>query len=467
MSFCDLRGFIAELEKIDQLKIVEGADWRNEVGAVSFLAKKKDNNPALLFQKIKDYPENYRILANPVHSLKRLALTLRMATDVTPMGFITTWKDRMKKIDLIPQKKVKDGPVLENVKTGRDIDIYQFPTPKWHEYDGGRYIGTGDVVVTRDPDDGWVNLGTYRVMIHDKGTLSFFISPGKHGRIHRDKYFSRKENCKVAISFGHDPLLTMVAGTEVPYGVCEYDYAGGICGFPVEVIEGEYSGLPIPAYSELVIEGEGCFDEMKAEGPFGEWTGYYASSTRNEPVIKIKRLLYRDNPIILGYPPSRGTIVTALRAALIWNELEMMGIPDIRGVWCHPYAGHRLFVIISIKQRYPGHAKQTAAIASQCHAGAYLGRYVVVVDDDIDPSNMNDVVWALATRSDPAQSIDILRRCWSGPLDPVIPVDKKGHNSKALIEATRPYENLKDFPVAIDVGKELAEQVTRKWRDLF
>jgi 4-hydroxy-3-polyprenylbenzoate decarboxylase len=373
MAFSDLRGFIQETEKIEELKIVEGADWRSEIGAVTFLAKETKNNPALLFQKIKDYPKEYRVLTNAAHSLNRLALIVRMTMDNTPMEFIKSWKERIKTIDLVPPKKVKDGPVLENVQKGKDIDIFKFPTPKWYELDGGRYIGTGDIVITRDPDEGWVNLGVYRVMIHDKNTLAFYISPGKHGRIHREKYFNRKQNCKVAISLGHDPLLTLVGGTEMPYGVCEYDYAGGICGRPIEVIEGEYTGLPIPAHAEIAIEGEGCFDEFRLEGPFGEWTGYYASSTRNEPVIKIKNVMHRDNPILLGYPPTRMGTTPILRAALIWNELELMGVPDIRGVWCHPSAGHRLFTIISIKQRYPGHAKQTAALASQCHAGAYIG----------------------------------------------------------------------------------------------
>jgi len=466
MPFSDLRGFMSEAEKIGQLKVIEGADWRSEIGAITFLAKKRDDNPALLFRKIKDYPEDYRILANPAHSMKRLALTLRMPVEYTPMEFIKSWKERIKKIDLIPYKVVKDGPVLENVQRGKDVDIYKFPTPKWHELDGGRYIGTGDIVITRDPDEGWINLGTYRVMIHDKDTLAFFISPGKHGRIHREKHFNKKENIKVAVSFGHDPLLALVGGTEIPYGVCEYDYAGGICGHPIEVIEGEYTGLPIPAHSEIVIEGDGRFDELVPEGPFGEWTGYYASSKRNEPTIKIKNVMHRNRPILLGYPPSRVAPSATLRSALIWNELEAMGIPDIKGVWCHPYAGHRLFVIVSIKQRYPGHAKQVLSLACQCHAGAYIGRYVVVVDEDIDPSNINDVIWAMATRSDPAESIDILRRCWSGPLDPVMPMGKKGHNSRALIEATRPYENLKEFPVAVDVSPELAAQVTKKWGEI-
>jgi UbiD family decarboxylase len=469
MAFSDLRGFIDETKKIGQLKVVEGADWRSDIGTMAFLAKNRmpDDNPALLFQKIKDYPEDYRILVNPSDTLKRLSLTIRMPMDYGPMDFIKNVKERIKKIEPIPPKKVKDGPVLENVQRGKDIDILKFPTPKWFPLDGGRYIGTGNIVITRDLDEGWVNFGVYRVMIHDKETLAFYISPGKHGRIHREKYFSKKQNCKVAISFGHDPLLTYVGGIEIPFGLSEYDYAGGICGYPIEVIEGEYTGLPIPAHSEIAIEGEGCFDEFRLEGPFGEWTGYYASSTRNEPIIKIKNVMHRNSPILLGTPPSRVAATTYLKSALIWNELETMGIPDIKGVWCHPQSGNRLFVIVAIKQRYPGHAKQVLAITSQCHTGAYLGRYVVVVDDDIDPSNIHDVIWAMVTRSDPADSIDILRRCWSGPLDPVIPIEKKGHNSRALIEATRPYEHLKDFPIVVDVDKESAERVTHKWREVF
>src|SRR5262249_49264995 len=111
------------------------------------------------------------------------------------------------------------------------------------------------------------------------------------------------------------------------------------------------------------------------------------------------------------------------------------GVPDVTGVWCHP-AGGRFLTVVSIKQRYPGHARQAGMIASQCRSGAYLGRYVVVVDDDIDITNSEEFLWALSSRSDPAQSVDILRRAWSGSLDPRIPRDEVGHSSRAVIDAT-------------------------------
>jgi len=140
-----------------------------------------------------------------------------------------------------------------------------------------------------------------------------------------------------------------------------------------------------------------------------------------------------------------------------------IGVPDVKGVWLTVSGGSRLMMVVSIKQRYPGHAKQAAIVASQCHAGAYLGRFVVVVDDDIDPSNTDDVIWAMSTRCEPEQDIDILRRCWSGPLDPVIHPTKKGFNSRAIIDATRPYEWMKDFPPVAESSKEVLDATTKKW----
>jgi 4-hydroxy-3-polyprenylbenzoate decarboxylase len=272
----------------------------------------------------------------------------------------------------------------------------------------------------------------------------------------------------MAMSFGHDPLTFLAGSIEVPYGVPEYEFIGGIRGEPFEMVEGEYSGLPIPANAEIVVEGDVHFDHPKTEGPFGEWTGYYASAERAEPWVHVKRLYHRNDPIILGSPPGRppaelGWYRSYLRSALIWDEMEKAGVPDVKGVWLTVSGGSRLMMCVSIKQRYPGHAKQAAIVASQCHAGAYLGRFVVVVDDDIDPSNTDDMIWAMSSRCEPEQDIDILRRCWSGPLDPVIHPTKKGFNSRAIIDATRPYEWMKDFPPVAESSKEVLDATAKKW----
>jgi UbiD family decarboxylase len=123
--------------------------------------------------------------------------------------------------------------------------------------------------------------------------------------------------------------------------------------------------------------------------------------------------------------------------------------------------------VVAITQRYPGHARQAGMIASQCRSGAYLGRYVVVVDDDVDITNSEEFIWALSSRSDPAESIEIVRRAWSGPLDPRIARDQVGHSSRAVIEATRPYEWREKFPKVSGASRELKDKVAREWREFL
>lgn len=464
----DLREWIEQADKLGELKRINGADWNVEIGAVTELGHHRgEQSHALLFDNINGYPEGYRVLSNTMNTVNRIAMTLRMKPAHNRLDFVKNIKRHITDVKYIKPQVVKDGPVMENVFQGKEIDMWKFPTPKWHEQDGGRYIGTGSVDITRDPDEGWVNLGTYRVMIHDRDVLGFYISPGKQGRIMREKYFAKGQPCKVAVSFGQDPLIYLAGGIEVPHGVSEYDWVGGLQHSPVKVIEGEYTRLPFPASAEIVAECEALPGEDRNEGPFGEWTGYYGSSVRSEPTMKVQRLYHRNNPIILGAPPTRPPCEFCymrcfVRAALIWQELEAAGIPDVCGVWCHEAGAARLLTVVAIKQRYPGHARQAGMVAAYCHAGGYLGRYVIVVDDDIDVTNTNDVLWSLSTRSNPEVDIEVIRRSWSGPLDPIIPT-QKGHSSRAIIDACRPYEWLNEFPTVAESSPAVRRAAEKKW----
>ena len=468
----DLRTWLAEVEKLGQLMTVQNAHWDLELSTLTELINERSKiRPALIFDRIKDYPSGYRVAANLVSSVERLALTLGMKSGSSDLDFIQAWRQRVKKIAPLSAETVSTGPIFENTKEGKDIDVLQFPVPRWHELDGGRYIGTDDLVITRDPDEGWVNVGTYRIMVHGPDRLGLHMSPGKHGRVHRDKYHAQGKPLPIAVSFGHHPINFVVASTDVPNRVNEYEYAGGILGEPLRVVNGPLTGLPIPADAEIAIEGDVAVDDVMPEGPFGEWTGYYASNQPAVPVIRVKALYFRNDPILCGFPllkPSSGDNLhfSLMRSSLIWNALDEAGVPDVKGVWCHP-AGGRFLTVVSIKQRYPGHARQAGMIASQCRSGAYLGRYVVVVDDDVDITNSEEFLWALSSRSDPAESIEILRRAWSGPLDPRIARDQVGHSSRAVIDATRPYEWREKFPKVSGASRELKDQVARNWREFL
>ncbi|MDO8688636.1 MAG: UbiD family decarboxylase [Dehalococcoidia bacterium] len=471
MGYSDLRDWLDQVRAMGELKEFRGAHWDLELGTIcDVVSRERKTKPAFLFDDVVGYPTGYRVLVNPLTSIGRVGLALGMPPDLTDMGFINEWRRRTKSMAPVSPILVSSGPILENVHTGEDIDLLEFPVPRYHELDGGRYLGTGSVTITQDPDTGWVNAGTYRVMVHDRKTLAFFVSPGKHGRIIREKYHAQGQPCPVAITFGQDPGVLAVCGyVDLPHGQSEFDFAGGITGKPIEIIRGPVTGLPIPASAEIAIEGFSYPGDDLVEGPFGEWTGYYASNARLEPCIRVKSIMHRNNPIISGAPPTRPSVSghsllsALLQSATIMDQMEAAGVPDVRSVRSHELAGFSYLLIVAIKQRYPGHARQAALVASQCRAGAYMGRYVIVVDEDIDPYNTDDVLWAMSTRSDPAGSIDIVRRCWSSPLDPAIPVGQKGFNSRAIIDACRPYEWMDKFPPVSDPSPELAKKVIEKW----
>ena len=476
-TYEDLREWIEEADKLGEVRYVDGLSWEREIGMATELLHHSDPAPAAVFDNIPGYPKGFRVLTN-FFGGKRQNMTIGFAEGLNRLelseGFLEVYENEDNQP--VPHEIVDDGPIFENVITGDDVDITMFPAPKWHEDDGGRYIGTGGYNVTRDPEEGWINVGTYRVMIHDEKTVGFYISPGKHGRIHRDKYAARGEMMPSAIVLGGDPMTFLMSSSEVPYGLCEFDLIGGLRSKPVECVEGKITGLPFPANAEIVIEGWIDPKEFRLEGPFGEWTGYYASDVREEPVMHVEAIYHRNDPIMLGCPPQRPPDELAryravARSALLKRSIKAAGVPDVTAVWAHEVGTARMLVALSIKQRYAGHAAQAGHVACQCHVGAYAGKYVIVVDDDIDVSDLEQVIWAMLTRSDPASSIDIVKNAWSTPLDPRIPPEEKAKknftNSRAIIDACRPFHWRDKFPKVNMPSAELAKETRERFSYLL
>jgi 4-hydroxy-3-polyprenylbenzoate decarboxylase len=292
-----------------------------------------------------------------------------------------------------------------------------------------------------------------------------------------EKYHARGQDCPIAITLGQDPSVFLGSMTPLPGAQSEYDYAGWVRGRPVEVIEGPISGLPLPARAEVVLEGEiPPPDRWPAlpEGPFGEWPGYYTERSESGcAVMNVRAVYHREDPINHGSPPMAPPAVHLLAvpisAATLWDQLELAGIPGITGVWGHISSGQAgFFTVISIRQMYAGHAKQVGLVATGARAGAYGGRFTVIVDEDIDISNPREVIWAMATRCDPGQHIDIVRDVWTTIVDPIMPPEKRAQRNlvsdRAIVLAVRPYLWKEQFPAVCSFSKADKAAVKERWK---
>ncbi len=365
--------------------------------------------------------------------------------------------------------KVEKGPILDNIQTGNEVDLFKFPVPQWLEADGGRYIGVHDTVIMKDPEEGWVNVSVKRIQIQDKSTATILVEPGKHGDIIRRKYWSRGEACPVAVTCGGDLLIFNAAAMSIPWGVCEYDWVGWWRDEPVEVINGPITGLPIPAYSEIALEGELVPPEVETrdEGPFPEWTGHYAPKQR-EPNFSVKSILHRNNPIWVGQPflgagGATGAARALMQSADVWNTLAR-AIPAVKGIWNHD----RCF-FVSIAQQYPEHARDTALAVINHHSQIMRfvsEKFIIIVDDDINPFDPQDVLFALSMRCD-AERLEVVKGTRTRYFDPLVSPEKREARditqSTVIIIACKPYDWKDEFPPRIRIDPQLIKKAGEKW----
>jgi 4-hydroxy-3-polyprenylbenzoate decarboxylase len=461
----DLREFIEQVDALHALRRIEGADVKFEIGGITEVAAGRSEGPALLFDAITGYPRGFRIFTNACTNPQRAALALGLDPALRPLDALKAWMEKRKTLAPREPVAVKDAAFLQNTMQGADVDLGKFPAPIWHRHDGGPFIGSGSIVIMRDADGGWVNASIYRVQVQGRNRVTVqFDHAGRHGAIIAKKYWDRGQACPLAVVHGEDPALFIAGFEYLPAGQSEYAFAGAIKGTPIEVYPGPLTGLPLPAHAEIVFEGELPPQTTLPEGPFGEFTGYYASEARPAPVMEVRAVYHRNDPILLGSPPMkppRFHFGLPFRAVTIWQNLEAAGVTDVVGAWQHV---SQLMTVVALKQRYDGHAKRAALVAA---AHSYMARIVVVVDDDVDPSNLADVMWAVATRCEPSEQVDILRNAWSSALDPRIAPDAKlagvTSHSKLILEACRPFPWADRFPPTSALSLDEARAIEEKW----
>jgi len=474
----DLRDWLRQVDEQGKLKIIRGAHWDLEIGGITELMIKKKGSPTLLFDEIVDHPRGFRVTTNAVtHACEdpsRVAIALGIKQEVkSTKELVYLVKERMPDWESqgkqFPPEWVKEGPVLEQVYRDDEVDMLKFPSPRWHEKDGGRYIGTGCAIITQDPETEQLNIGTYRIAVHDRRKVGIYMAPIRHGLADMKGYHAKGKPAPVVITLGQHPLYALVGGRPIPRSVGptqEFGYIGAIQGRRMPVVRGEITGLPIPADAEVAVEGFWHPGAEMSEGPFGEFTGYYGGMVEATPYMVVERLYHRKEPILLGSPPGKhcsyGTNVFTY--AMWLRYLEAIGVVGVTMVAEHPMASSQL-AAVSIRQRYAGHAREVGHILAHL-AGREVGRYVIVVDDDIDVTDMEDLTFAMASRADPAQDIDIVRRAYTQRLDPLVPqgVPREQYfNSRAIIDACIPFERRANFPEVACISTGYADKIRQKW----
>jgi len=438
----DLREFIEAIDKTgDLVRIKQEVDWDLEAGAI-LRRVYETGGPAPLFEKIKDYPEGYRMFGGNISTYRRVAIALGLDPDTPIREIRNVYAQRLQ--SPIKSVVVKDGPCKENVITGDDVDLYRFPAPMLHEGDGGRYMWSWHAIIVKDPDSDWINWAMLRGHIVNKRTITGLCSRGGDmGSMFFNRY-ANKQPMPFATAIGMDPLSTMVAGTPIPAGQSEADFAGGLRKQPVEVIKCETSDILVPANAEIIIEGEILPDVRLLEGPFGEYPGYRTTPRMPQLVYRVKTITHRNNPILTmcshGIPVDDGHILGSITYGHeIEKRLRSNGIP-LTG--CHMPAqmtGQNV-VIVSTKTPYSNIATQIGDIASSLRFG--LPHMVIVVNEDVDAYNMDEVLHAMATKLHPVRGIRVVDNTPASVLCPWLDFEdrKWGRGARVVFDCTWPLD---------------------------
>jgi phenylphosphate carboxylase alpha subunit len=467
MPFKDLREYVVKLEEAGELtRIKEVVDWNLEAGAMSRRALEQ-GLPAPYFEKVKGCSSGYQLVSGLLGNIRRVAIAMDMAPDTHVRELIEEYLRRKDKP--IKPRLVKNGPCKENILVGKDVDLLKFPIPMIHDGDGGRYLGTWHLTVTKEMEGDWVNWGMYRHMLHNKNSFGILAPPPKHLALIQDGW---RKPMEVAVVIGTEPIPTLCAGTPMPYGVSEVDIAGGLRGEPVQVVKCETINLTVPASAEIVIEGEIRPGDELEEGPFGEYTGYRSEQRRLRPVVRVKAITHRNNPIFtmscMGIPVDDcGAMFAVCKSAAFLDELRAKGLP-VTGANVVP-EGATHAIVVSTKVPYYGIAGEIAQVVWGARHGC-LTPVVIVVEDDVDPHNLGEVFHAMMTKCHPVKGINKVEHALAWPLIPWLNTHERDYRigARVYFDCTWPVDwKPEDTPQRMSFAEAYPPQVQQKAMKLW
>ncbi len=435
---------------------------------------------AVLFERVSG--SSIRVLGNAFGSDDQVAISLGVGgvaelssklesllkPDV-PRGLLESIRalPRLRELAGYAPHIVKTGPVKQVVDTTHP-SVATLPVPKVWPKDGGRFI-TFPVVVTKDPETGVVNLGVYRMQVYDDRTL------GMHWQLHRKSSQTfrdlerRGKKMEVAAVIGADPATILAAVAPVPDAFDEYLFAGFVRGSGVDLVDCETVDLKVPARAEIVLEGYVNPGEYRLEGPFGDHTGYY-TPPEPYPVFHLTAIMMREDPIylttVVGKPVQEDAYLAKAAAAVFTAPLKVL-FPEIVDIYLPPEGVFTNLAIVSIKKRYPGHAKKVMMGLWAMPQLMFL-KTIIVVDDDVNIRDLGEVVWATTTRFDPARDVLIVPGAPTDSLDHASPAPNLG--SKMGIDATAKWREegySREWPEVVRADEDTIKLVDSRWNNYF
>ncbi|WP_328316675.1 non-oxidative hydroxyarylic acid decarboxylases subunit C [Streptomyces sp. NBC_00388] len=441
MHHDDLRSFLDTLDKEGQLLRVtdEVLPEPDIAAAANATGRIGENAPALLFDNVKGFT-SARIAMNVHGSWANHALALGLPKNTPVKEQVEEFARRWDAFPVAPERR-EDAPWRENSQEGGDVDLFSvLPLFRLNDGDGGFYLDKA-AVVSRDPGDpgdfGKQNVGTYRIQVIGPDRLAIQPVPMHDIAQHLRKAEEVGEDLPIAITLGNDPVMAIVAGMPMAYDRSEYEMAGALRGAPAPIATAPLTGFDVPWGSEVVIEGVIESRERQIEGPFGEFTGHY-SGGRRMPVIRVDRVSYRTDPVFeslyLGMPWTECDYLVGPNTCVPLLKQLRSEFPEVKAV--NAMYTHGLMVIISTARRYGGFAKAVGMRAMTTPHGLGYVSQVVLVDEDIDPFDLPQVMWAMSAKVNPKDDVVIIPNLSVLELAPA--AQPAGITSKMITDATTP-----------------------------
>ncbi|HLH27154.1 MAG TPA: UbiD family decarboxylase [Chloroflexota bacterium] len=470
MAYADMREYLAALERAGKLHRVRAeVDKSWEVAAVArrvFQNIPPERRPALLFERVAGHTVP---IACGLLGASREVYALALETTVEGIG--ERWAQAQ--TDQVPPEIVTSGPCKEVIKHGAEVDLGYLPVPTWTvEHDPAPFF-TSPFVITKDPDTGVRNVGTYRMQLKGRnrtGIGGFHVGGVQHIAMQIRRYRALGRKMPVAVVVGADPTIGLVSVTRVPYDADEFAVAGGLRRAPVPLVRCETVDLEVPATAEFVLEGKVDPDYLEEEGPFGEFPGYMGAAGKNV-VFQVNCLTHRRDPIYQAFvsqmPPSESSRIRGIgrEVALLKHLQQVMNMP-VRDVHYLEAGGSTAYVAISVRKERETLPREVMW-ATWAHQPSFA-KIVVVVDDDIDVRDQFALNWALSFRIQPAHDVYVERDTLAVNLDPSqappgVPSTDRARliGSKLGIDATRKFP----YPATALPPREHLEQVDHRWRE--